>query len=570
MKEKCGAWVKNKVIISIFRKVQFLWLSYRKRSLKRNMQKFYNRYTSDITEESDLILFWIPGGMSLLLHIEAAIAGALKLRGKRVHAIICDGLYKACIRREITDNIPIEEWASLCKSCKAECSSTLEQLGIEYSFVGDYVTPQEMKEAASAAKSAIWKSTKSIVFKGILVGINIQSAIYRYLRGADLPQNEQIVKEYTYSANIVTIAAQNAITRLKPKQVFMSHGIYVDWGPAMQVAVANDIPVTCYMGSYLPYRFYLRTLTDYQEIDFHNLTEDAWNKIKNQELTKAQSQRLDHYLDDRYQRDSSFDMKEFKPFVGDKFKKSAFLNTFGMDTTKPTVAILAHINWDAVSDYSSMLYDNFNDWIIDTIHTITNVTNVQWLLKVHPAEAWDNPDTGVEVLVKQHFPTLPDHIKVISATENINPLDFFSMIDAAVTCYGTSGLELALQGKAVILAGHAHYGRKGFTQDAYTIEEYHSLLQNVNSYNKLTIAQKELARRYAYCYFIQRQIPLAIVENPKSKWWEFQFNKKELLLPGRDPVIDFICDRIVDGDDFIMSDELAVATNTKFSDINYS
>ena len=86
------------------------------------------------------------------------------------------------------------------------------------------------------------------------------------------------------------------------------------------------------------------------------------------------------------------------------------------------------------------------------------------------------------------------------------------------------------------------------------------MLSKVTHIPSLSEDQIALAKKYAYCYFMQRQIPIAVVKDPKSKWWNFQFDKKELLLEGRDPVIDFICEKIVDRTDFIMDEHLLALT----------
>ena len=51
-------------------------------------------------------------------------------------------------------------------------------------------------------------------------------------------------------------------------------------------------------------------------------------------------------------------------------------------------------------------------------------------------------------------------------------------------------------------------------------------------------------------------MPLEIVRDPDSRWWSLQHQRRELLLPGNDPFLDFICDRLVDGTDFTMGESL--------------
>lgn len=523
----------------------------------RSMRRLYKE-SSPFGDREEAILFWVPGGMPLMLHLEGAIAAALKLRGKKVHAIVCDGIFSACVKREIVDHIPIAEWSKACGECKRACSNTLAELGIEHSFIGDYVSGQELANAKKAALAVTWDSIEVFEYRNVAVGKNIKSAVLRYLKGHDLPTDPRLVQEYAFSGLVCAAAARNALKKLKPSRVFMSHGVYVDWGPALHTALAMQVPITAWMASYLPSRFYFRHVPDGVHISFHNMSDYAWDEISAMPLTEGQKERLDTYLGDRYQRNASFDMKRFKPYVG---KTSETLARYRLDRSKPVWGVMAHINWDTVSDYSPMLYESFNEWMLDTVEIAKEVPGVQWLIKVHPAEVWDNPDSGVELLIRRKFPELPGNIRVLPAEENISPLDFYGMVDGAVTVYGTAGLEMAMHGKPVILAGEAHYGKKGFTLDADSREEYRGLMRQAAEIGSLSASQVELAKRYAYCYFILRQIPVSVVSNPDAKWWSFQFDKRENLLPGKDVAVDFLCERLLDGKDFIMSPQLEVEAN---------
>lgn len=113
-------------------------------------------------------------------------------------------------------------------------------------------------------------------------------------------------------------------------------------------------------------------------------------------------------------------------------------------------------------------------------------------------------------------------------------------------------------GKPVIVAGEAHYGQKGFTRDGLTPDVYRNILQSIENIGPLTNEQQMLAKKYAYNYFLQRQIPFKVVQDNTSSFWKFQFDKRDLLLPDKDPFVDFICDRIIDGKDFIMDEDLVV------------
>jgi hypothetical protein len=545
---------------NLFKKISSALPSFIKMFLKntkeyklRKIKTLYkNAYPTN--SSSGKVLFWVPGGMPLMLHVEGAIAAALKLRGIDVHAVICGGSIRACVRRVITEDRSVDQWSAACPNCRAQTSAVIESLGIPYSFIGNFVPESEKVQLWKQTNSVKWDNLDQLCYRELNVGSNARSAIIRYLQGYELNGNEELVREYAYSALACAAAADVAIKRLSPTHIFMSHGIYVDWGPALHTALVKGIPITAWMASYLKARFYFRHVEDRIRIDLHNMNDKTWKKYEQAEFTASQSQHLDHFLANRYREQASFDMQKLPAYTGDK---NRLRNKYAHFSDKPIWGIISHINWDCVSDYSPMAYATFDDWMIETINEISGIQDVNWLIKIHPAESWDNPASGAQNLINRHFPDLPSHLKIIAADENISPLEFFQQIDGGVTVYGTSGLELALMGKPVILAGEAHYGAKGFTYDGLTPAAYRKLLHQASSLNQLSEEQHQLARKYAYCYFIQRQVPLPIVKDSHPGWWSLQYDQLHKLLPGQDEFVDFICDKLLARDEFIMDDDLA-------------
>jgi hypothetical protein len=517
----------------------------------RKMAKLYEHGLA-IDPSRGTLLFWVPGGMPLLLHVEASVAAAMKLRGYNVHAVICNSPYRGCAIRTVQEGVPIAKWRDACPMCTRKTTAVLEQMGIPYSYNGDFLTQAERDQLWDSTADVTWDTLDTLSYNGLNVGKNVRSSITRYLQGAALTGHEAIVHEYAYSGLVSACAAARALDRFNPWRVFMSHGTYIDWGPAIHTAFERGIPVTGWKASYLSWHFYLRHVEDPSRIDFKKLSRQCWSEIQSKELTAQENARLDKFLVDRYHNKISFDMKHLKTYREDV---SALKQKYA-PSGKPIWAVLAHINWDSVSDYAPMAYPSFDDWMIDTIRHAIQVPDVQWLIKIHPIEAWDNPASGVQRLIEREFPVLPDHVRVIPAEEDISPANMFELIDGGVTVYGTAGLELALMGKPVILAGEAHYGGLGFTHEGLTPITYRDLLRRASRLGPLTEEQRRDVRKYAYSHFVQRQIPLEIVHDPSTEWWGLQHQKRDLLLPGNDPFIEFICDRLIDGRDFNMTEDL--------------
>jgi hypothetical protein len=501
-------------------------------------------------KNSKNILFWSTGGMIIQSHLEGVLAVALKLRGHNVRMVLCDGVYKGCAKRVEFPDVEMKDWGKYCPSCIRQNSQLFDKLGLNYSYISELVPSGKAQELKKIADSVTLENFRSLSYNDLCVGSHLESAMMRHTRGGSFEGKDELLKEYAFVVLVNAAASVKAISKFKPDRMYLSHGIYADWGPPLTEAVNSGIPVTSYICCYLSAHFYFGTVSKFEET-FLTVSDQSWREISNEPLSEEMRYRIEHFLDQRYRHNIARDMQGIlKNYKGDR---EHFLQHYRLNNDKPIWGIMTHINWDAVSDYFPMIHKNFDHWLYETIRAIWNVTDVQWLIKIHPSEINDNPLTGCQKFIENNFPDLPPHIKVLKMDDDISPLDFYGLLDGGVTVMGTGGLELALQGKPVILAGQAHYSGKGFTHDPKSDEEYKKMLSMASTLGMLDEKSSELAWKYGYIYFIRKQIPL--LPNV-SKDLHINFDEMDKLLPGRNKNIDFICDRIIDGRDFIMPDEL--------------
>jgi len=534
----------------------------RRAASARLMQDLYR--DSAAADAGEKVLFWVPGGTPGLLEVEGTLAAALRLRGVGVHAVLCDGPFDACVRREIENDEPLADWHTSCPACVAATTAVLDRLGIEYSFIGDYVPAERRAELLRATSGVTWDSLDRIHREGLHLEANVRSSIMRFLKGHPLTGHEEIVAPYAFSALLVAEAADSAIEAHRPSRIFMSHAVYIDWGPALSVSFLRGVPTVAWVPAFLQDRFYFRTIDDPVHSDLTKLSDLAWREARESAFGDEEAGALQSYMRDRYQRRIGLDLDGLADYVTDT---AALRARYTLHPERPTWGIMAHVSWDSVTDYAPMAYEDFESWIADTVERISRSDDVNWIIKIHPYEARTNPDSGIERLIRTRFPSLPAHVRLVPAVEEINPLAFYDMVDGVVSVFGTGGLEMALLGKPVILAGEAYYGGKGFTYDGFDVESYRSLIESAGSLAKPNEAQMDLARRFAYTHFIRRQVPLPAIHNPGPYWWEFRLDKpdywwefqapqRDSLLPGADAFLDFVCDRILDGRDFVLDDDL--------------
>ena len=122
--------------------------------------------------------------------------------------------------------------------------------------------------------------------------------------------------------------------------------------------------------------------------------------------------------------------------------------------------------------------------------------------------------------------------------------------------HGTIGVQLPPRGIPVIVGERTHYAGKGFTYDGFTRERYYELIQKASEIPPLSEHERNLARRYAYFLFFQRRIPINMAVGQKG-YSPLDPVKIDLLSPGNDAVMDMICDRIINGGEFMLDDPFA-------------
>jgi hypothetical protein len=194
------------------------------------------------------------------------------------------------------------------------------------------------------------------------------------------------------------------------------------------------------------------------------------------------------------------------------FNKNEISNLLNLDClNKKIVCIFSPVLWDANLFYGHDIFNDFEDWLIETLRVAITNKNVVWLLKLHPANIWklkrSNLDPTIlselEVINKE-FGTLPNHIRILNPDCGISTLSLFDFIDIGITVRGTAGMELPCFGKTTLTAGTGRYSQLGFTNDSETKVEYLNKLRNIENLPNMTEDQIILAKKHAFISFYAR------------------------------------------------------------------
>jgi capsule polysaccharide export protein KpsC/LpsZ len=149
------------------------------------------------------------------------------------------------------------------------------------------------------------------------------------------------------------------------------------------------------------------------------------------------------------------------------------------------------------------------EWIERSVEYFAKRSDIQLVIRIHPGEILTHGPSMVDV-VNAVLPQLPEHIHLIGPREKVNTYDLIEMADLGLVYTTTTGMEMAMSGVPVIVAGVTHYKNNGFTFDPQTYPEYFELLNKMlmqPELYRLNKEQVELAWRYAYTFFFEFSLP---------------------------------------------------------------
>lgn len=526
-------------------------------SLKYKLYKFLKKHSA-VNDASPNIIVWELGGFGDILKKNAIISAALNIRGYRTHFIICDGTPQACIQRGLEKNEKISDWELICKKCLNGMKYAASQYNVDYSLAGSFIDDNKKKELENLSMTIELKEIYSYNYLGVDVGMLAWSSVIRYMKGfiierKDMKKEDEILlRKYFYAGLVNTYVAEEVINKFKPVSLFGSHGVYVDYSPAILLAYLKGIKTLIWSSGFKDFLHYFTIPKKPNKLEFRGITEPEWKKRKEKPLSEEENKTLDDYIHHRFNKGNKRDFLN----VTLPEDPEALRKKLGFDNGRKVVCLFCHVSWDLSFDLSKMIFDNANQWLSESMKAIFDIKNVNWIIRVHPGEKVSGSLYTNDDFIKENFSEIPDHVKILWSDSEINSLGLYKLLDVGITLFGTMGAELPILGKPVISGGEAHFSNKGFTIDAKTREEYFNLLKNISGIDLLKKDQIDIARRYAYSYFIERQIPINIVNKSEGHFGNIDLKKLDHLLPGKDLIMDAICDSILKGKDVILNEKM--------------
>lgn len=531
-------------------------------TLLKNDAKTWELARNKVADNRERILIATgTGGHLPSMTVESFLGVALTLRGSSVDFLLCDRALPACMMCEINWYPDVKRFAAdgpsdRCKSCYEPSASMLGKAGFNHVGLGDKLSAEERMEVRSLATTIEGRSIATFSIDGIPIGEHAMAGALRFYARGELDteaEGEAVLRRYFEAALLTYYACRRLLTDGGYKTVVLNHGIYVPQGVIAETARRYGVRVVTWHPAYRSGCF----IFNHDETYHHGLLTEPTAFWECMVWDESHKQRIQDYLRSRWV--GSRDWVRFHN--APEFDIKAIHEETGIDLTRPTIGLLTNVVWDAQLHYRANAFSGMLDWLIKTVEYFGKRSDLQLLIRVHPAEISGTVPSQQRVVdeLKRAFPRLSHNVFIIPPESHLSTYVAMSCCNTVII-YGTkTGVELTATGTPVIVAGEAWIRGKGVTLDAESEEGYFKLLDELPMPAGLDDATRERALRYAYHFFFRRMIPLDCFK-PRDGWPPFEVDIESLddLTPGNSKGLDLICQGILSGAPFIYPDEILV------------
>lgn len=181
----------------------------------------------------------------------------------------------------------------------------------------------------------------------------------------------------------------------------------------------------------------------------------------------------------------------------------------GLDRKRPVVLLCTNVVGDSLALGRQVFTHGMEDWLTETVQRFAAEPGVQLVIRVHPGEMVAVGQPSVEI-VRSALGKVPAHIVLVPPDSPLNTYDLMPLARLGLVYTSTVGLEMAMVGIPVVVAGQTHYRGKGFTWDPSSRRAYHEIVRKLLRGGAVGLARPKiaLAWRYAYRFFFEYPFPI--------------------------------------------------------------
>jgi hypothetical protein len=283
----------------------------------------------------------------------------------------------------------------------------------------------------------------------------------------------------------------------RPEVVVVPNGMIQEYGAVYEAARTLDITTITYEFGELDQQLWI----DQNRLVMFHHTDELWEKCSVRVLDADQKTWLESFLAERQGLKAGAQFAHLWQKTSRQGSEK-IRSALGLDD-RPIVFLPTNVLGDSATLGRTIFSKSMAEWIERVVPFFANRSDVQLVIRIHPAETWTVGPSVAEI-IHSALPEMPSHIHLIGPEQKINTYDLMDLADLALVYTTTAGLEMAVRGIPVLVSGASQYRNKGFTLEADSWDEYFVVLNRTLKklpVCRLTSEQVERAWNYAYFYF---------------------------------------------------------------------
>lgn len=299
------------------------------------------------------------------------------------------------------------------------------------------------------------------------------------------------------------LAALRWMQANSPEVVLIPNGSILELGAVYTTARYLAVPVVTYEFGEQRQRIWLARDDEVMRQDTHAL----WAARQGRELTQEQCERIRSLFASRQRADLWQNFARRWQGVPSQGGEQA-RRSLGLDE-RPIALLAANVIGDSLTLGRQVFSRSMTEWLVETVRYFAGRPEAQLVVRVHPGERYTKGPSVAEV-VAATVGEMPAHIHLIPAGAEVNTYDLMALADIGLVYTTTTGMEMAMSGLPVVVAGQTHYRARGFTQDPKTWEDYVATLERFlvkDDSLRLNAGQVDLAWQYAHLFFFEYPLP---------------------------------------------------------------
>jgi hypothetical protein len=469
---------------------------------------------------------------------EMTILRALQLRGAEVEYVLCDGLYTDC--DQFWGAIEPRP-AGACVTCQTSVINLVSQMGMDFVWLGRYLTTDEGREAKRWAASLPPEELLRATYGSWEVGEWIRSSVQSHFRSGDIdvgrPAMEKVVRSYVYSGLIACFALDRLLVESAPDVLLLFNGRQSSTRVALELARAHGVRAVVHERG-LRYE----TLALVEDEPCYSLKpfRRYWREWGEVPLTAAEVHDVAQLMAEReHGRGLAWSPLTAPPQPLDEVRSQ-----LGLSAERPTWVLFTSSDDETAGDedYASPFVSQ-REWIERTIEHARRNPRIDLVIRVHP-NTGSRRSTGANRAqleeMKRLAENLPANVRMIEPDVDISSYSLMEICAVGLVWISTVGLELACKGKNVVVAAGNYVAGTSFVHTVQDPAAYEEMLGSLTGLAPGFVSAeiKRLALRLAYGMFFRIPIDFPLVSMPNHKTGQLTYNSTDALLPGRDAGLD--------------------------------